>query len=57
MPAVTDPQEDLAQTLGTLLWAKGRLLQIAPRIQANLSWRCKEMALHIDAGLDEYFRP
>lgn len=57
MPAVTDPQEDLAQVLGTLLYCKGRLLQIAPRIQANLSWRCTKMSDHIEAGLTEYFRP
>lgn len=57
LPPVTDPQNDLAEVLGTLLYTKGRLLSIAPRIQANLAWRCREMASHIDAGLTAYFKP
>jgi hypothetical protein len=57
MPEVTNPDEDLAQTLGTLLYCKGRLAQIAPKIDARLAWRCTKMSDHIEAGLDEYFRP
>jgi endogenous inhibitor of DNA gyrase (YacG/DUF329 family) len=56
MPEVTDPHEELATTLGTLLFCKGSLLTIAPKIEARLAWRCKEMAAHIDAGLTSYFK-
>jgi len=56
MPEVTNPDEDLAQVLGTLLYCKGRLMTIAPKIQSRLAWRCREMAKHIDAGLTSYFK-
>lgn len=56
MPEVTNPDEDLAQVLGTLLYCKGRLMTIAPKIQSRLAWRCREMAAHIDAGLTSYFK-
>jgi endogenous inhibitor of DNA gyrase (YacG/DUF329 family) len=57
LPPMTNPDEDLVQILGTILYCKGSLLTIAPRIRPRLAWRCREMAAHIDAGLDAYFRP
>lgn len=55
-PEVTNPADDLATTLGTIIFAKGRLVTLAPRVESRLSWRCAEMAKHIQAGLDAYFK-
>jgi predicted nucleic acid-binding Zn ribbon protein len=56
IPEMTNPSEDLAQTLGTIMYTKGALLKIAPKIEARLAWRCQKMAAHIQAGLDAYFK-
>lgn len=56
MPKVTDPHEELATTLGMLLFCQGTLLAVAPKIESRLAWRCRDMAAHIDAGLTQYFR-
>ncbi len=51
-----DPEEDLAQTLGVMVWAVGNFTTLGGRVQPRLAWRCKEMAAHIQSGLDSYFR-
>ncbi len=55
-PEVTNPADGLATTLGTIIFAKGRLVTLAPRVESRLAWRCTEMAKHIQAGLDAYFK-
>jgi hypothetical protein len=52
-----DPQEALAETLGLMLWAIGTFRKLGGQVNPRFAWRCKKMAAHIDAGLDEYFRP
>ncbi len=52
-----DPEAALADALGLMLWAVGTFRKLGGQVSPRLAWRCRKMAIHIDQGLSEYFRP